>query len=73
MSAPTLAKTGWWNPTPFSTRQRVIFHYVPAGGKTLCGRWQYVRGELEEGHDDHPDNCAVCKRKKAILNRGGKA
>lgn len=57
--------TGWWNPTPFSARRRVVWHYVGPDGRTLCGKWLYVgEGTVEEGNDDWEDNCAACKRKK---------
>ncbi len=56
---------GWWNPTPYSMRQRSVFHYVGPDGRTLCRKWLYVGlGIVEEGQDDHPDNCAECKKKK---------
>ena len=61
--------TGWWNPTPYSNRRRVVFHYVTETGRTLCGKWAYVGlGTVEEGQDDHGDNCAECRKKKLALN-----
>lgn len=61
--------TGWWNPTPYSIRRRVVFHYVDEDGRTLCRKWGYIGlGTLEEGNDDHADNCAECKKKKLALN-----
>lgn len=61
--------TGWWNPTPYSNRRRVIFHYVAEDGRTLCRKWGYVGlGTLEDGNDDHADNCAECKKKKLAMN-----
>ena len=36
-------------------------HYF-VGSRSLCGKWLYL-GSLEQGNDDSPDNCAVCKRK----------
>lgn len=61
--------TGWWNPTPYANRRRAIFHYVAEDGRTLCRKWGYVGlGTLEEGNDEHVDNCAECKKKKLALN-----
>jgi len=39
------------------------WHYF-VEGHALCGRWfaPWLK-ELEHGKDDHPDNCAACKRK----------
>ena len=63
------SETGWWNPTPYSARRRVVFHYVSASGRTLCGKWLYIgQGTVEEGQDDHSDNCAGCKKAKLALN-----
>lgn len=57
---------GWWNPTPFSNRRRVVFHYDTESGRTLCGKWAYLgRGTVEEGQDEHPDNCAECRKRLA--------
>jgi len=57
-------KTGWWNPAPFSSRSN--FHYVGEDGRTLCRRWLYMGvGTVEEGHNDHPDNCMACRVKLA--------
>ena len=62
-------QTGWWNPTPYSARRRVLFHYVGEDGRTLCGKWAFVGdGTVEEGMDDHRDNCAGCKKKKLKMN-----
>lgn len=69
LSPATGSATGWWNPTPYSKRRRVIFHYVAEDGRTLCRKWAYVGlGTLEEGNDDHWDNCSECKKKKLALN-----
>lgn len=55
---------GWGNPNPFSSRTK--FHYYGSDGRSLCGRYLRFAGrpELEEGMDDHSDNCATCRRKK---------
>ena len=61
--------TGWWNPEPYSFRRRATFHYVQADGKTLCGKWLYIgQGTVEEGQDEHHENCAMCKKKKLKQN-----
>ena len=57
---------GWWNPKPLCARSK--YHYVREG-RSLCGRWLYTRGETEIGKDDHPENCAACRRAKAGLDR----
>jgi len=55
MSKKKVAKEGWgW---PANSRKA---HYF-VDGLSLCGRWGYF-GEVEQGNDDSPDNCAVCKR-----------
>ncbi len=67
-SAPA-PKTGWWNPTPYSARRRVIFHYVRADQMTLCRKWLYIgQGTVEEGMDNHSDNCAACKKIKLKMS-----
>ncbi len=61
-------KTGWWNPSPY--HPRIKFHYVSRDGRSLCGKWLYVGlGILEEGMDEHVDNCLACEKKKAVLNQ----
>ena len=63
------AQTGWWNPSPFSMRRRATFHYVTSSGRTLCGKWMYMgEGLVEEGRDDHFENCLDCGRRKARLD-----
>jgi hypothetical protein len=47
---------GWGKPA--RTKK---WHYF-VGIRSLCGRWAY-RGELEQGNDDSPDNCAACRKK----------
>lgn len=60
---------GWWNPRPYSTRRAGVFHYVTETGRTLCGKWAYIGvGDVEEGHDDHGNNCSACRKKKLALN-----
>lgn len=60
--------TGWWNPSPFDSRSK--FHYVGLDRRTLCGKWAFIgRGDIEDGQDEHPDNCATCRRKKLAQKR----
>lgn len=60
--------TGWWNPYPFSSTSK--FHYVADDGRTLCGKWDYMgRGLVEEGDDEHFENCVACKKAKLALNK----
>lgn len=37
------------------------WHYFVAG-RSLCGKWLMVSGDLEQGKDNSPDNCAICRR-----------
>lgn len=55
-------KFGWGNTRPYDSRSK--FHFF-VDGRSLCGRWASIFNsiELEDGLDDHPDNCATCKRK----------
>ena len=57
-------KTGWWNPNPFISRGK--FHYVGDDGRSLCGKWLYLKGDLDDSKDDHPDNCTACRKKKNL-------
>ena len=57
-------QTGWGNPTPsskFNFGRNPEFHYFGGDGLSLCRRWGvgHTR-EVEEGRDDHPDNCPLC-------------
>lgn len=63
-----MADTGWGNPRPFDSRSK--FHYYGEDGRSLCGRYGRIAGqpEVEQGMDDHSDNCAECKRRKVALN-----
>jgi len=60
--------TGWWNPTPYSTRGRAMFHYVAENRRSLCGNWLYIDGTLEERMDAYAHKCPACKKKKLALN-----
>lgn len=40
------------------------FHYF-VDGRSLCGRWLCLflpTEDLEDGKDEHPDNCKACSR-----------
>ena len=64
------SKTGWWNPEPFSNKRKHTFHYVADNGITLCKKWGYLgTGDLEEGNDEHSENCKTCSKKKMKLNK----
>lgn len=57
-------KEGWG--FPWNSRKA---HYF-INGRSLCNRWLYT-GALEQGNDDSPDNCAICKRKLKKRREGG--
>ncbi|RLI41370.1 hypothetical protein DRO59_07110 [Candidatus Bathyarchaeota archaeon] len=48
-------KEGWG----FPLNSRKAHYFV--NGRSLCGKWLFF-GELEQGNDGSPDNCAVCKK-----------
>lgn len=56
--------TGWANPRPFAGNGK--FHYFDEG-RSLCRKWMKLGGEFEDDKDDHPDNCATCKKKVKAL------
>lgn len=58
-------REGWWNPQPLRPTSK--YHYIREGW-SLCGKWFYLRGEIEAGKDNHPENCAACRRKKSGLD-----
>lgn len=62
----TTVLDGWWNPEPLRTTS--TYHYI-CNGWSLCGQRRYLRGEIEAGKDDHPENGVVCRRKKISLDR----
>jgi len=49
---------GWGFP-----RSRKAHYFVD--GMSLCNKYGFYRGSLEQGNDDSPDNCAACRRKLA--------
>lgn len=58
-------KEGWGNPDPFNQRSK--FHYFRQG-RSLCRKWGFYRGDVEQGQDDHSDNCGTCKKRKLVEN-----
>ncbi len=50
----------------FPAKSRKAHYFVD--GISLCGKWMFF-GELEQGNDNSPDNCATCKKK--LLKRKG--
>lgn len=54
--------TGWWNPEPYLSRSR--WHFIGPDGRSLCGKYLYVAGPLDQGEDNHPQNCRACVKKK---------
>jgi len=45
-------------------------HYFTEDGRSLCGRWGFYHGSVEQGNDDSPSNCTACK--KALKRRQAK-
>jgi hypothetical protein len=43
------------------------WHYFRADGMSLCRKIGFYMGPREQGKDDHPDNCAACKKILASL------
>jgi hypothetical protein len=52
---------GWGNPEPFNSRSK--FHYF-RGGMSLCRKWGFYRGDLEQGNDEHWENCGKCQKSR---------
>ncbi len=52
-------KEGWGFPGTY----RKAHYFVD--GMSLCRKWCFYHGPLEQGEDDHPDNCVACMRKLA--------
>lgn len=59
-------KPGWWNPRPTSAGSK--WHYIDADGRSLCKKWLYLGGAVEQGMDVSIDNCRPCQRARAIQN-----
>ena len=45
-------------------------HYFTEDGRSLCGKWGFYHGSVEQGNDDSADNCTACK--KALQRRKAK-
>lgn len=58
-------KTGWWNPEPL--KRKSFWHFFGEDGRSLCGTWLHLRGELEQGNDNSPDNCKSCMKRLAKM------
>lgn len=37
-------------------------HYFTEDGRSLCGKWGFYHGDVEQGNDDSADNCTACKK-----------
>lgn len=56
-------ESGWGRPA-----NATKWHYFPQDqGMSLCHKWGFYFGTVEQGSDDHPDNCAECKRMLASI------
>lgn len=55
---------GWGKPDS-STK----WHYFDNSSMSLCHKWGFYFGHAEDSHDDSPDNCSACKKRKAALDR----
>jgi len=49
---------GWGRP---ASSQK--WHYFDRFGRSLCGRWGFYLGPVEQGKDAHLDNCTECRRR----------
>ncbi len=49
-------KEGWGIPT----MSRKAHYFVDMN--SLCRKWGFYNGVLEQGGDDSPDNCAACMK-----------
>jgi hypothetical protein len=49
-------KEGWG----FPGKSNKAHYFIE--GRSLCRKWGFYLGELEQGKDESPDNCAECKR-----------
>jgi hypothetical protein len=69
----TTPKQGWGNPDPRSSRSK--FHFFKPDGMSLCGKWSNALGliSLEDGSDNHADNCGTCRKKIAAYRAQGAA
>ena len=51
-------KEGWG----FPTASRKAHYFVNA--ESLCQRWFFYFGPLEQGNENSPDNCVTCMKRK---------
>lgn len=54
-------KEGWGFP---GTSRKA--HYF-VDGMSLCRKWGFYQGPLEQGNDESPDNCSACV--KALIKK----
>jgi hypothetical protein len=57
----TEKKDGWG----FPLLSKKAHYFSVATARSLCGRWAYT-GEYEQGNDNHPINCAECRRRLRV-------
>jgi len=64
MTSEEKEKEGWG----FPAGSRKAHYFV--GSMSLCRRWGFYFGPLEQGNDGSPDNCPACM--KALVKRKAK-
>ncbi len=52
--------TGWGKP---GSSRNQKWHYFNNESTSLCRKWGFFWGYVEQGNDENSDNCAECKRK----------
>lgn len=57
-------KEGWGFPGGLGISRKA--HYF-VNSLSLCRKWGFYYGSLEQGNDNSPDNCTACK--KALAKR----
>lgn len=57
MTTDDLGHEGWGLPS-----QSRKWHYF-VDTRSLCGKWGFFQGGLEQGNDNSPSNCAKCKQR----------
>jgi len=51
-----------WAFVHYATGVTKKAHYIRKDCRTLCGRYAWL-GDVEQGNDESPDNCAECKKR----------
>ena len=54
----SVKKEGWG----FPVTSRKAHYFIDS--MSLCNKWGFYFGPLEQGNDESPDNCVVCMRAK---------